>query len=364
MKLLEFALIVGLVFAMIPLSKVIAAVDATTLMTLIPIADACVDSSNLESNFGFSDYLYATFWDYDYTDDVRLNSYLMFNLGSLSLGEVSSASLRLYAWSAKSPTAHVGAHQCFNTTWNEKTINWLNAPSFSPFATDTVAVPFKDQWYSWNVTEPVKNAAGSKLTLVLSVKDIGERYDTYFYSREGWHNPELVVEFKDVTHDVAISNIDPYRTILCNRTMTCINITVTNLGNVQETFTVIVSHNSTAFGSQMITVGNGSSFTSFFRWNTTGVNLGNYTIAATIGQLPGETDTSDNSLSSMIQVSILGDINGDGKVDMRDVSKVAAAFQFSPSYPKWVCNGDLDENGVIDMNDINTTAKHFGERYP
>jgi hypothetical protein len=198
MKLLNFALVVVLVLALIPLSKVITPVDATIPVTLGPIADAYVDSSNPDSNFGISEYLYATFRDYNYTDDVRTNSYLMFNLGSFSSGEVASASLRLYAWHVTSPTPHVGVHQCSNTTWNENTIYWLDAPSFSPLAIDSVAVPLQDQWYSWNVTEPVNSAAGSKLTLVLSVEDINEHYDAYFYSRDGWYSPELVIELKDV----------------------------------------------------------------------------------------------------------------------------------------------------------------------
>jgi hypothetical protein len=162
-------------------------------------------------------------------------------------------------------------------------------------------------------------------------------------------------------HALAISNISPYRIVVCNRTVTSINVTVVNQGSVQEAFTVILSYNSTAFVTQMVTVGNGSSANLSFSWNTTGVSLGNYTIEAAVGQLPGETDTADNSLSTQIQVCILGDINGDGRVDMKDVSKVAQAFQVPPSSPKWTSNGDLDENGVIDMKDVSTIAKHFGE---
>ena len=165
-------------------------------------------------------------------------------------------------------------------------------------------------------------------------------------------------------HDIAITGITPYRTIVSDRTMTSVNVTVANQGSVQETFTLIVSYNSTAFASQMITVGNGSTVKWLLIWNTTGVNLGNHTVTASVGQLPTETDTADNSLSCIIQVSILGDINGDGRVDMKDVSKVAAGFQTHFGDVKWTINGDLDENGVIDMKDISTTAKHFGEHYP
>jgi len=199
MKLWRIGLIICLLSAPFSLSNRITLVKATSLVTLLPIADAYVDSEHTTSNYGGADYLYAQFWDYTYIADVRENSYLMFNLTRFSpLSEISSASLRLYAWSAWSPTTHVGVHQCSDTTWNEITINWLNAPSFSPSASDIVAVPFEDTWYSWNVTSLVNNALGSKLTLVLSVEDIGDSYTTAFYSKDGWqNNPELLIELKD-----------------------------------------------------------------------------------------------------------------------------------------------------------------------
>jgi len=165
-------------------------------------------------------------------------------------------------------------------------------------------------------------------------------------------------------HDVAMTSISPRRTIVGNGTVTSINVTAANQGNLVETANVTLFNNSTIIGMQTITLNDSSSVTLGFSWNTTTLPLGNYTLIAEVSQVPGETDTSDNKMLSTIQVSILGDINGDGKVDMKDVSKVAAAFQASSSRPKWVFNGDLDENGVIDMKDISTTAKHFGEHYP
>ena len=199
MKFWGIIFIICIFPALFLISSRVAPVKATSPVTLLPIADAYVDSDHNASNYGGAVYLYANFWDYTYIADVRRNSYLMFNLTRFSpLGEISSASLRLYAWSAWSPTAHVGVHQCSDTTWNEITINWLNAPSFSPSASDTVAVPFQDTWYSWNVTSLVNNALGSKLTLVLSVEDIGDSFSTAFNSKEDFqNNPELAIEFKD-----------------------------------------------------------------------------------------------------------------------------------------------------------------------
>lgn len=160
-------------------------------------------------------------------------------------------------------------------------------------------------------------------------------------------------------HDIAVTNINPYRTILGNRTMTSINVTVTNEGDAAETFYVTLTFTITV---TTVTLTSHDSRTLTLRCNTTGLQLGNCTFTASASAVSGETDTSDNSLPCTVQVSILGDVNGDGRVDMKDVAKVAAAFQASPNQPRWTPNGDLDENGVIDMKDISTTAKHFGEK--
>lgn len=59
--------------------------------------------------------------------------------------------------------------------------------------------------------------------------------------------------------------------------------------------------------------------------------------------------------------AILGDVNGDGKVDMKDVGIVAKAFGATPSNPRWDPASDLDGDGKIDMKDIAIVAANFGK---
>lgn len=201
MKFSAIALAVCLLSAaLVSFSSFVIPVKASKIMTLYPIADAYVSSEHNSSNYGGDDSLYAQFWDYTYIESVRENSYLMFSLTDFSLlAKISSASLRLYAWTAWSPTTHIGTHQCSDTSWNEMMINWLNAPSFLSTASDVTAIPFKNTWFSWNVTDLVEDALGSRLTLVLRVEDTGDNYTAGFYSREGLpqYGPQLVIEFND-----------------------------------------------------------------------------------------------------------------------------------------------------------------------
>lgn len=58
-----------------------------------------------------------------------------------------------------------------------------------------------------------------------------------------------------------------------------------------------------------------------------------------------------------------GDINRDGKVDIRDIALAATAYGSYPGHPKW--NPIADENGdnKIDLRDLVLIAKNFGKTY-
>jgi hypothetical protein len=58
-----------------------------------------------------------------------------------------------------------------------------------------------------------------------------------------------------------------------------------------------------------------------------------------------------------------GDINGDAKVDMRDVGYVARRFMCVPRDPSWDPITDFNTDGKINMMDIGLVARHFGEHF-
>lgn len=55
-----------------------------------------------------------------------------------------------------------------------------------------------------------------------------------------------------------------------------------------------------------------------------------------------------------------GDVNGDGKVDMRDISTVARAFGSTPGSPNWNPKADINLDGIIDMKDVGIASAEFG----
>ena len=125
----------------------------------------------------------------------------MFDLSAFSVGihDISSATLYLYAvllYGSLKPTTHVAVHSCSSTTWEKFEITWQNAPSFSPTPSYVTTVGVEDSWYSWDVTELVKNSMGKNMTLVLTVADVGDSFGVYFKSWEAYNNnPELDIDY-------------------------------------------------------------------------------------------------------------------------------------------------------------------------
>jgi len=93
---------------------------------------------------------------------------------------------------------------------------------------------------------------------------------------------------------------------------------------------------------------------------------GTYDITAFAIPILGETDTADNTfVKGSIQVTIPGDVNGDGYVEMMDYWVISQAYGSSPDDPNWNPNADIysypDGDGMIEMMDYWVISQHYGE---
>ena len=59
--------------------------------------------------------------------------------------------------------------------------------------------------------------------------------------------------------------------------------------------------------------------------------------------------------------ALVGDLNGDGKVDVKDLAILAKAFGSSPSNPRWNSACDLNGDGIVDILDAGIILKNFGK---
>ena len=152
-----------------------------------------------------------------------------------------------------------------------------------------------------------------------------------------------------------------------------INITVTveNQGYATEIFNVTAYANETTItlpngeNYTTVTLSSGDSATITFKWNTTDLARGNYTIKANVTQVLGETDPLDNTLfDDTIYVGIPGDVDGNHIVNMLDMYNIAIHFGASSGQPGYVSNYDIEDNGIINMLDLYIAATHFGQTDP
>jgi len=169
----------------------------------------------------------------------------------------------------------------------------------------------------------------------------------------------------EATHDIAVTNVKPFKTVVASFS-TKINVTIENQGDYAEAFDVTVYYNTTAIETRTVKdIPPGTSTIQKFIWNTTEAEKGQYTISANVTVLANEIDLLDNFyIDGIVLVTMLGDLNGDGQVNIIDVAMSARAFGSCPGHERWNPNADMNDDNKINIVDIATVAKQFGKSTP
>lgn len=172
-----------------------------------------------------------------------------------------------------------------------------------------------------------------------------------------------IVQVKTPAHDIAVAYVTPFKTVVGQNHTCKIHVTVINQGDFNENPNVTVYYNGTLIDKQAVTnlpLGKAKALT--FIWNTTGVAMGIYKISAEASPVPGETDLADNSLTDgFFRITIPGDINGDFKVDHKDLLLLAGAYGSPIGEPRYVPEADVDNDGKVDHKDLLILAGNYGK---
>lgn len=185
-------------------------------------------------------------------------------------------------------------------------------------------------------------------------------------------------------HDIAVTDVTVFPTkVLIIGTVT-INVTVENQGTSPETFNVTVYAGTHVVNHPPLTVTDlapGTTRTLTFQWKLYPIRImifpppwpwppnapliENLTVRAEVTPVAGEVDVSDNIYidGTVTIIWWVLDVNGDGKIDIKDIAAVAKAFGSSPGNPRWNPMVDFNQDGKIDMQDISVSAKRFGATY-
>jgi len=175
-------------------------------------------------------------------------------------------------------------------------------------------------------------------------------------------------------YNIAATNITFSKSIVCQNYTMKVYVTVSNQCEFPETTDITIYANATALGTQTVNLTEMQPTRTTFVWNTAGFARGNYTISAVASGIQAETNLADNRFDGgILIVTRIGDINADGKVDVKDVYKVAKAFGTrgpdydepgSPPSPGWNSTCDLNDDNKVDVKDYYATCKHYGETDP
>jgi len=142
------------------------------------------------------------------------------------------------------------------------------------------------------------------------------------------------------------------------------------LRNTNLTFSVITINNTEGFATLNSTLtnlpavsGDGDLATMSFNVLETGatpLTISEFILRNSTGQALGVTVTNGH----FSNIGFEGDVNGDGIVDIRDLSAAATAFGATPDDPRWNPGADLNSDGLVNVIDLVIVMMNFGSVIP
>lgn len=179
------------------------------------------------------------------------------------------------------------------------------------------------------------------------------------------NNTRTIIVKVTTNRDVAITQIIGPNTCYTER-MIKITVVAANLGEIVESFNVTLYYDSTIIGVQTVKdLEPGKEYTLTFYWNTANVQpCRSYTILAKAEAVPNDRNLENNILVyGLVKVKLLGDVNGNGEIEIFDVVSVAGIYGCRKGDPKWNPEADLAAPwDVIDIYDVVVVASRYGRK--
>jgi hypothetical protein len=210
--------------------------------------------------------------------------------------------------------------------------------------------------------------SGDSATITVAWNTAGFAYGNYILSANialapgetnYWTGPFIDGTVKvTIPSDVAITSATSSKTVVGQGYSDEVNVTVVNYGTNTETFNVTVYANTTAIATQTVILVSGAFTTITLTWNTAGFAYGNYIISASVTLAKGETNTWVGPFTyGTVKVTIPGDINGDGVVNIFDLGIITGNWQ--QTVPPAPANADILGVGIINLLDLGMVTGHW-----
>jgi len=171
--------------------------------------------------------------------------------------------------------------------------------------------------------------------------------------------------FCTIIRDVAVTNVVPSVNEAYEDWTVSVNVTLLNKGNITETFDVNAYYgNNSLIGTLTVhDLPPEDETTITFAWNTAGTDpCHNYTIWAEAVAVPYEINVTDNIyIDGEVKILLMGDLNGDGFVELTDFILMSEAFGTAPGHTHWNPDADLNQDGMVELSDFLILSNHFGD---
>jgi parallel beta-helix repeat protein len=165
--------------------------------------------------------------------------------------------------------------------------------------------------------------------------------------------------------NIAITAITCSKTAVVQGQGTNITAVVQNQGWDPLTTGVTLYANTTVLTSfTNIALQGRSQVTLNFTWQTASFDKAQYVISANANTALGEPDSRDNTLTypKKVAITVAGDVNGDGVVDIYDAIALANAYSAVPTSQNWNANADINSDNIIDIYDAIILANNYGKK--
>ena len=166
--------------------------------------------------------------------------------------------------------------------------------------------------------------------------------------------PGLALRYPDVAIDVSVHRLDSNPAAAALYVIIAVNRTDAT------GYSVIIEE-----CLEMAVLTAGSSYTAEFTWNET-LAGGDYVMSGVVGVVSGfafdEATENNIDVDGTVTVLVLvGDLNDDGTVGIKDLYPPAAAFGTNIGDDRWNAKADLDGDGYIGIKDLYKVASNFGK---
>jgi hypothetical protein len=218
----------------------------------------------------------------------------------------------------------------YNGSWSEERITYNSVDDFMP---------------------AIMQAADGKIWITW-VSNRLDNFDIYYKTDSP---PEHL-------HDIAVISVTHNPNVTYQGLVVYIEAVPQNQGLEGEYIRVDYYANSTLIESETLHLSAGQLIPLDFRWNTSNVPPGTYTIivnASITGEI--DADLADNTfIDGKVYVKIPGDVNGDGIVDASDLFDLSKAYGSVPGDSNWNPGCDFNGDNEVYASDLFDLIENYG----